>query len=354
MSIDTLWYTRCPVPTAFSVAIRLGWIDDEFDADGIVARSLASSTDPEVRVSHYRHTQPNSFRHGGNIPPLVSRSRGGDLRLIGLSWTEIAYAVLAPAGSGIRNPGDLRGKRLSLPRRVNDSIDFWRGTVLRGYATVLERAGLSFDDVQLIDIPIERSYLDDATANTDAAESLWGARSMFPLQREEAVALIRREADVVFSEGALVPNLKAFLGLETVIDVSAFGQDPRRPNNGLPLALTVSGGLLDDQPEIVTRWLARVLEAADWASEHEDETKRIVAIETGLPEDFVNDGYSSRVHEQLDVDLSPDRLDALRSQHDLLLEHGFLAAAVDLDAFVAHEPLRAARELVEQRAIAGV
>ncbi len=29
-SVDTLWYTRCPVPTAFSLAINLGWLEEEF------------------------------------------------------------------------------------------------------------------------------------------------------------------------------------------------------------------------------------------------------------------------------------------------------------------------------------
>jgi len=37
-------------------------------------------------------------------------------------------AVIALPESGIRNAADLRGKRLGLPRRVNDPIDFWRAS----------------------------------------------------------------------------------------------------------------------------------------------------------------------------------------------------------------------------------
>jgi ABC-type nitrate/sulfonate/bicarbonate transport system substrate-binding protein len=106
MSIDTFWITRCPVPTAFSLAVRLGWLEQEFERDGIAVRSLASSTARDVRQSHFEQTQPNFFRHGGNIPPLVSRSRGADVRLIGLSWTDTAELVLAAPGSGIRKPAD--------------------------------------------------------------------------------------------------------------------------------------------------------------------------------------------------------------------------------------------------------
>lgn len=56
--------------------------------------------------------------------------------------------------------------------------------------------------------------------------------------------------------------------------------------------------------------------------------------------------YSPAVASQLDVGLSDARLAAIADQVDLLERHGFLAGPVDLDAFVAHEPLRAARELL--------
>ncbi len=53
MSIDTLWYTRCPVPTAFSIAVQRGLLDEEFAADGVAIQSLRVSNDPAVRQSHF-------------------------------------------------------------------------------------------------------------------------------------------------------------------------------------------------------------------------------------------------------------------------------------------------------------
>ena len=95
MPIDTLWYTRCPVPTAFSIAVQRGLLDEEFAADGVRIQSLRVSNDPAVRQSHFSHTQPHSFRHGGHIPPLWARSSGHDVRLIGLSWNDEVQAVIA-------------------------------------------------------------------------------------------------------------------------------------------------------------------------------------------------------------------------------------------------------------------
>ena len=61
MSVETLWYTRCPLPTAFSAAVRLGWIDQEFARDKINIVSLLNSSSRAVRESHFAHTQPRFF-----------------------------------------------------------------------------------------------------------------------------------------------------------------------------------------------------------------------------------------------------------------------------------------------------
>lgn len=64
-AVSELWYTRCPVPTASSLAISQGWLDDEFATDGITVASLRSSPDSAVRESHFNHSQGDSFRQAG-------------------------------------------------------------------------------------------------------------------------------------------------------------------------------------------------------------------------------------------------------------------------------------------------
>ena len=72
-AVDTLWYTRCPVPTAFSLAINLGYLDREFADDGIQIRSLQQVADRKVLESHFSHSLEDSFRYGGNIPPIWAK-----------------------------------------------------------------------------------------------------------------------------------------------------------------------------------------------------------------------------------------------------------------------------------------
>ena len=347
---NTLWYTRCPVPTAFSIAVQNGWLDEEFRTDGIKIQSLASSTDPKIRQSHFEQTQRNFFRHGGNIPPLVSRSRGTDVRLIGLSWTDTHELLLTKPGSGIDSPADLRGKRLSVPRRTGDSVDFWRATVLRGYEKALDLAGLTEDDVTFVDLEVDRTFVSDSTDKTDADASLWDVRFMLGFQQEEARALAAGEVDVIFSHGGHGAHLKGFLGLQTVIDLGTLDRFELRINNSTPLALTVTGDLLDARPDLVARVVARTIHSAEWAKRNSRSASRIVADEVGIAEALVPHAWSPRLPEQLGIDLSDERLAALKSQADLLERHGFLAGPIDWDAFVDHGPLREARRLLDAAA----
>lgn len=336
--ISTLWFTRCPAPSAASVAIRLGWMEAEFAPDGIAVRSLAGSRDKTVQLSHYRHTQPNSFRFGGYVPPLVAASRGADLKVIGLAWPDRTAAVLALPGSPILGPQGLKGRRLAVPRRLNDSIDWWRATVMNGYRHALVQTGLSQTDVEFVDVDIQREYFEDAAQGDRPDQSLWGARSQFAVQREEAAALLSGRVDALYSDAAMGALITAFLGLETVVDLRS-PEDDAVGDAEHPIVLTASGELLRERPDLVRRWLRRLLDAAPWAVEHPDQTRRIIAQDTGLPEEFVAAAYSPRVHLQLDVSLTPNRIAALRAKFEHLLAEGFLAGPFDFDALIEPGPL---------------
>ncbi|HLY56378.1 MAG TPA: ABC transporter substrate-binding protein [Stellaceae bacterium] len=338
MTIDTIWYTRCPVPTAFSVAVRLGWLDEEFGRDGIAFRSLASSDDRTVRQSHFDHTQANSIRHGGAIPPLVTRSRGRELKIVALSRSWVRQVVLALPGSGISDARGLAGKRVAIPCRANDSIDFWRASVLRGFELVLKTAGLTLDDVVQVDLPIGRTFVDDTSQASGGSASLWDARSAFGFHRDTIAALVRGEVDAIYVGGGGGVLAQSFLGARIVATVP-HTDDPSGWVNNQPYPLTVSGSLAGERSDLTVRLVARLRQAAEWARENERETKRIIAAETGLPEELVDVAYGPKVHEELGIDLSPANIAALRTIHDHLHDHGFLSKPVDLDEFIDGRPL---------------
>ncbi|MEV6975378.1 ABC transporter substrate-binding protein [Kitasatospora sp. NPDC093806] len=328
---ETLWFTRCPVPTATGIAADRGWLAREFAGDGLAVRSLQDAP-PEVAADHhYTHALTGLFREGGNVPALWARSRGERTRLIGLTWIEERQVVLVRAGSGITAPGQLRGLRLAVPRH-GIAIDFWRAMALAGLRGAFSLAGLTLDDAELVDVPATESG------------GQWSS---------ELAALRDGLVDAVYVKGALAVEAARRVGAEVAVELDAEPDRRTRVNNGTPRPITVHQQLLDEQPELVARFLAVLLEAADWAAGHPDEVARILRAETGAGEEGVAGAYARGGHHTLHLDLSEERLGLLAQQERFLDRHGFLAAPVDVHAWADPEPLRAARALLAERRAAG-
>jgi ABC-type nitrate/sulfonate/bicarbonate transport system substrate-binding protein len=101
-----LWYTRCGAATASDLAIRKGWLQEEFAKPGTVLNSLKDSDSLSVRNSHYNHSRSGMFREGGNIPPIWARGIGVDTVVVGISWLDEYQGILVRAGRPARQaPG---------------------------------------------------------------------------------------------------------------------------------------------------------------------------------------------------------------------------------------------------------
>lgn len=343
---ETLWYTRCPTLTASSIAIRNGWLEPEFAPDGISVLSLTEASDRKVHQSHFSHSLPSSFRHGGNIPPIWARSRGGDVRVIGLSWGETRYGVLALPGSNIRTAADLRGRRLGLPRRIHDSIDFAAAMFLRAYDLALSTAGLSLDDVEIVDLPVSNAFLSDSREAVRGA--LWDAGQMRGFQRVEVEALLKGEIDAIASSEYWVAELCAAWNATLVFDSHSVEDEALRGNSGNPCVLTVSGNLLDERPDLVVRWLALLLRTERWGSENMDQVLRIAAQEAGVAEAFIERTGLSHLRKCLTLSFDEVAVAGLASQKEFLLRHGFIDRDFDLRSWLAPEFLAKAKEIVSR------
>ncbi|MEW1688250.1 ABC transporter substrate-binding protein [Streptomyces sp. NPDC091265] len=322
----TLWFTRCPVPTATGIAADRQWLSDEFAADGITVRSLQEAAPDADRAAHYTHALTGLFREGGNVPALWARSRGERTRLVGLTWIEERQTVLVAPGSGIRGADALRGLRLAVPKH-DIAIDFWRAMALRGFEGALASAGLALDDAALVDVP--------ATGH----QGQWAA---------ELAALRRGEVDAVYVKGALAVEAARRAGAEVAVELDDLPDRRFRVNNGTPRPITVHQQLLDDHPGLVDRFLAVLLRAADWAAGQPAEVDRILGAETGAGADGVAGAYRPGTHLTLHPDLSAERLALLAAQESGLRAHGFLPEPVDVAAWADPEPLRRAAALTRR------
>ncbi len=341
-----LWYTRCPLPTASGVAIDRGMLEAAFGPDNITVRSLNASAESRVREAHFDHGQQNLFRQGGNIPPVWSRARGADTVVVAINRFREYQAIIAMPGSGIRTPADLKGRRLGVPRRVNEQIDYWRAMCLSGFQAALTVAGLSRDDVTVVDLDVDEKQI--AVGGASSRGILFRGAARARRQSREALALVRGEIDAIYTASAPGAHLAAFLGAETVVDLGGHPEPAVQTNNQVPTILTVDRSLAQSTPEIVARYLRTLLDAAAWAEAHPAETLAIVGGDVGATPEWVA-AANGAIHTELRPTLEDGGIAALGRQKDFLLQEGFIERDFDLAAWVDPAPLELALKMHHDR-----
>jgi ABC-type nitrate/sulfonate/bicarbonate transport system substrate-binding protein len=345
-SASSVWYTRCPVPTASSVAITEGWLDREFAADQTAVRSLAESPELAFRHAHYTHAHPALFREGGVVPPLWASSTAGANTLIGLARIDQFQGLLAPRGSRLAESGDLRGARIAVPARPGSQVDFARAISLHGIETTLAAAGREGGDVTLVDVPWEEDFISHATGASRA--SLYTARENVRLYTPEVLALVRGDVDAMYAAGPHALAAAALIDAVPVPGLATNGDPPGRVPSHLRI-LTVSTQLAQTRPDLVARYACGLLRAAEWATAHPDAAWRVIAAEVGVAEEWAQAAYAPQTVTDLRPRIADDLLDTLQNRSDFLHSHGLIPRPVDVRAWLDPGPLRTALALQREQ-----
>lgn len=344
--LDTLWYTRCPVPTGLGIALQQGWLEQAFREQGTSLSSLLESNDFSKRESHFSHTVQNSVRHGGNIPAISARARGRDTRVIGLSWADETQLILASPESGITSVRELKGRRFGLPNWKNVEIDFTRAQAIRGLENALRLEGLEVSDVEVLDQNIDTHYSDGQAENVGGTLA-WNGRSTTRARANnlELIALLRGEVDAIFLKGAQGAQIAHQFGLTTVIDTGIHPDPLVRANNGTPRTLAVDGHLLDNHFEAAVTIVEQVLRAEAWAQAHPAEVRRYLARETNSSEYWVSIAYGEDAQKRLKTDLAEQSVVGIQNFTDFLHRWNFIPESFDVRQWIDARPLDAARAL---------
>jgi len=328
---DTIWYTRCPVPTTSGIAQHFHWLHQEYARTGIALESIRASEEKAVRRSHFDHTQPNMFREGGNVPPIWARGLGRDTVMVGITWVDEEQLILVRDDSRIARVEQLRGARLGLPRHDSDIVDIGRAQDLRGLLTALEIGGIGRDEVTFVDL--EGGDFD--LREQRAAERL----------HLGAEALLAGTVDAIYAKGAVSATLIEKHGFRVILDINAQEDPLKRVNAGTPRPVTVDATLAREHPQLVARYLAVLQKTAEWARTHPDEVVRAIAAETRASEAAVRRGFGPHLHERFEVGLTPLYIEGLRQQKDFLVREGFVED-FDFDSWIDPAPLVFADDLV--------
>ncbi len=338
-AIDKIWFTRCPVPTATGLAHKLGWLEQEFKPDGIAISTL-QDVGGELARHHYDHELPTLVREGGNLFAIPAKAQGAPTRLVGLTWIEEGQSILTRPGSDIRSPADLKGKRLALPAfRPADIAEnkrgrsIARGMSLQGYKGALASAGLTLDDVRLVEVGGELLN-GAASAPRENQGRLW--QGLEPL--------LKGEVDAIYVKGAAAAEAARKHGAVVGIDLDKLSDRRFRVNNGTPRPITVHEHFLENHFDLLVRFLYQTLRAAEWAKTNLSGVYEILQGETRAGSEGVKEAYRDGFHLSLAPDLSRERVELFRRQKDFQLIHGFLDRDFDYDAWIDFRPLEAAHK----------
>lgn len=345
---EEIWFTRCPVPTATGLAYKLGWLGEEFAAEGIPVRTLQEST-PEIALRHYDHRLPTLIREGGNILAFAARAQGEPTKLVGLTWIEESQVILVRPDSGITQPAHLKGKRLALPGWTDHEIpshirgtSIARGMSLLGYKGALHSAGLTFDDVDLVEVDGTIRNIGGAGRDNPADPASRGRGGLNQLWAIDALAA--GTVDAVYVKGASALDGAREAGVIVGIDLDALPDKSARVNNGTPRPITVHQSLIDNHFDYLVRFLETTLRAADWAALNVAKVHEILQFETRGSVEAVTQAYGADFHKTLHPTLDAERLALFDQQKKALGLFGFLERDFALSDWVDPRPLEAAYE----------
>ena len=352
MTIEALWYTRCPVPTASGIAHGLGTLTDAASSAGLDFRILQDA-DAQTALHHFDHQLTGLIREGGNVPALSARAAGAPTRLIGLTWVDEAQQILVASGSDIASAADLAGRRIAIPAWAADGgRSFPRAMALHGFSSALALAGLTLADVVVVEVDVERAPEVRGAATTPADRDAAPSRS----DRGRAVTtaglheLLAGTVDAIYVKGGRGRDAAREHGLRVAVELDTETPRRGRVNNGTPRPITVHSQLLHEHPEVVVDFLVRSLDAAAWAATDLSGVRDLLARETFAEGAGVEDAYGEDLHVGLVPTLDAERLDLLAVQEQFLYTHGFLEGRVDVADWADPAPLEQARAIIADRA----
>jgi sulfonate transport system substrate-binding protein len=335
-----LWYTRCGAATASALAIRKGWLQQEFAKPGTLLHSLRESNSPDTRNSHYNHSQSGMFREGGNIPPIWTKGKGKDTVVIGITWLDEYQGILTLADSDIRSVADLKGKRLGVPLHPQALIDFQRGAAQHGYETALRLVDLTLDDVTLVDIEFPRYDNQDGPRQAQSREA----------HAVEIAALESGKVDAIFLRFSSAYRVSKDPRFHQVININELPDHLQRVNNGTPRPVTVDRAFLEKNPDVVVRYLTVLLETAEWAKQHPDEVIDLLKADGGdVSREDVIASHGADVHLQFEPKLIAEYILGLEVQKDFLHRWGYVEKDFNVRSWIEFWPLARAQKLFEER-----
>ncbi len=231
---------------------------------------------------------------------LIAQSEGLPVRAIAAIFRQSPVALMALAESGIRTPQDLVGKRVGI---ISPKMD--NGNDIQ-FLSMLHQLGIDESEMDLV-------VIEDYSVGSLTLGAM-DVSSVFSTNEPVGAELQGVDVNLIFPQD---------YGVLIYANV-----------------LFVRQGLIEEQPDLVERFVRATLRGYQYAIEHPDE-----AADLTLKYDETLDSGFQRASMRAEIPLI-DTGDApigwmdeaiWQSTQDILLEQGFISSPVDLDALYTNE-----------------
>ncbi len=348
---NTIWYTRCPVPTASGIAKQRDMFNSAFADSGWAVRNIRERGESGDKLNtHFSHDLDDSFREGGGSPPVWARANGADTSLLGVSFIEETLGLFVRADDdSIKSVPDLVGKRLALPVWPELIMNFFRFAAQKAFVSALQLEGIPESEANFVDVVETGDHFQLLNPSFSEGKE----RTIKSYYTCQAQALLSGEVDAIFAKGGEIAAMLAESDGKIRMLTNLIDAEPMwaKVNNATPRILTVSNSLVRENPEQVITYARTLLQAAKWAQTHHDEADVAMAKETGVTPADIHTYYTRDLYDKLMPELSVRMLDAVEVLKTFLYDHDFIDNNFSTEEWMAKELLQEAysREGIDWR-----
>ena len=336
----SIYYTRCPVPTASGIAFQGRMFENTFEGSNYEVRNIVE-LGPDNQNVHYTHTIDAFFREGGAAPPIWARANGIDSVVLGMTFIDELLGIYVRIDDDADTIAGLAGRRIALPVWPKLVFNFWKVVSLYAWHCALDGYGLSDRDVHYVDVVEDWDPSERRNVALDAPQR--AARCEY---RNQLKALEAGEVDAVFAKGpeAALLERESQGRVRLLADLRDCASSINYPRASIPRLLTTSRQFLQDHGDAVVDYIGTLIRAGHWADAHWGQAvgmiERECGLEAGQMDGYVGPQFTGKFQPRFEDGM----LETLQYYVSFIRARGFSNADFDVEAWTSTAPLKTALE----------
>jgi len=277
-------YVKLPLNMPSIVEKQKSMFEEEFEKDGISV-SFPEITEGSKMTQAIAAGSLDFCNALGGTSAILAAANGVDIKVIGTySRAPKAFTVMTRE-QGIESMADLKGKKIAGPK----------GTILHQLLIAgLNEAGIPIDEVEFVNMGIPEAVAAMNSGNVDAA-----------LVAGPAVTKATSEGARILTTG------------EGLLDAT--------------IVIAVSGKFMQENPEIVERYMKVHGRSLDFMNGNRDETMEMAAKETGLSIEDVEKMYDWY---DFNPQITDKDVEELQKTQEFLIQNGMLEKEIDINSII--------------------